>query len=364
MNLQCEEGRASGPTNSTVVVEETKYYIPSDGGDPYPVQENVTYPITNVGGFNSSSGCYLVQPELNNSTEGSQIIIVDKAIPNRHRKYDASYVGYSGLSFATATVSGNLRDRPQCGARGNGTFFATFTRNKQNERDPETKITAIFCKPSYYEQDVEATINAMTGQPLHVVLQGTKRHISADILNATVFEDTLASGECQILTREAVLPMNRIPQCLEYLYNSDLTPSVFAAPPIMTIVMSESRDRFQELLDPQKLGKAYELVYQLFFARAMNDILKPNFSVPGSVTTGLRGTKMEAVVLEPIFVYLVEAFLGLVSLAMLTLMYMGYFARKNGRLVNDPGKRTLYHSIIYLFESSIYGRRHVYGSKR
>lgn len=348
MKLECGEGRTSGPINSTVLVEETKYYASPDGGDPIPVRENVTYPFVTEGGFNSSSGCYVGERERNNITEGSQMTVLGDPKPKTYKKYSASYKGYFGVSLATATVSENLRDTPKCGDRGNGTFYASFTRNKKNERDPDNNITAIFCKMSYYEQDVEATINAVTGHPSHVAPRGAKRPISADVFNTTVFEDTLAAGERQILTREATIPVTRLASCLEYLSSSDLTPSVFATSPLMTTVMSEWTDRFEELLDPKRLGEAYESIYQLFFARAMADILKPNSSASETVKTGRRGEQIEAVVLEPVFVYLVEVFLGLISVSLLALVWMQFTDRTNGTLADDPGKQSLLDEMTYL----------------
>jgi hypothetical protein len=364
MNLECEKGKLTGPINSSIVVEETKYYASPDGGAPIAVQENVTIIVTSDGGFNSSAGCHIDERQLNDKIDGSQILVNSKPVPRTYKKYSASYKGYFAESFATGEISGNLRDTPQCNALGNRTFYATFTQNKKTEHDPDTKVTAIFCRPFYYEQEVEVTVDAMTAHPKNFTFIGTKRQISADVFNTTVFEDTLASGERQLQTREESLPVTTLPRCLEDLYNTDLTQPVFAAPPIMTTVMSESTHRFHELLDPVKLGEAYELVYQLLFARAMTDILKPNFSAATSVTTGVRQTQMEAVVLEPIFVYLVEGFLGLVSLAILILMCIGYSERRNGKLADDPGKHALYQNFNHLHIFSLYGRNHVYGSKR
>jgi hypothetical protein len=364
MNLECEEGLATGPTNSSVEVEETKYYASPEGGPPTAVRENVTHILSDEGGFNSSAGCHMGGRELNNKTNGSQMFVNSKPVPRMYKKYSTSYSGYFSESFAFASLSGNLRDSPRCGAQGNRTFYATFTQNKQSEYDPDTKVTAIFCKPFYYEQDVEATVDAMTRHPRNVAFIGTRRPISADVFNTTVFEDTLASGERQLQTRDESLPITTLPRCLEYLYNTDLTLPPFAAPPIMTTVMSESAHRFDELLDFKKLGEAYELVYQLMFARAMTEILKPNFSHAARATTGQRHAQMEAVVLEPVFVYLVECFLGLISVAAFALMYIGYSARGNRKLADDPGRHALYHSLNSSLIFSLHVRYHVNGCKR
>jgi hypothetical protein len=368
MDLRCEKAEIAGQNNSTMIEQKTVLYaLPGDDDPPRYIEktENVTHTITSDAGFNSSTGCYMSQATSNNNTDGEQVKVNSKPVPQRYGTFSASFTGYFSPSLVTGSVSGNLRDSPSCGVLGDQTFFATFTRNKKTERDPASEITAIFCKPFYYEQDVEATVDAMTGNPRNVSLIGTRRQISAGLFNSTVFEDTLASGERQIQTREGTLPIISIPRYLEDLYGTELTPSVFAAPPIMTTVMSNSKDRFQDLLDPERLKEAHELVYQLFFARVMTEILATNFSVATRITAGHRQTRMEAVVLEPVFSYFVEGLLGIVSLAIIVLMYIGYTERKNSRLADDPGRypisSTTFFAHLLLF--SISGCNHVHGRR-
>ena len=230
----------------------------------------------------------------------------------------------------------------------------------------DNEIAAIFCRPAYYEQDVEATVDSMTGAPTNVNLIGERRPISPDLFNSTVFEDTLASGERQIQTRQDSLPGITIPRHPEDLYDMDLTPAVFATPPIMTTVMSHAKDGLPDLLDPEKLSQAYETVYRLFFACAMTEILRPDFAA-ARVTAGQLHSRTEAVVLEPVFVYLVESLLGVVSLAILVLMYIGFTERSSSRLVDDPGKHAgfaFFPRSCLLTRISVHGDNHVLGRRR
>jgi hypothetical protein len=246
MNLECEKGRPSGPTNFTWIVEEMRRNLSTHGGPSRDVRVNETYHVVHDSGFNSSAGCYMGHPEHNNNTEGSRLTPQSDPEAKLYRKYSASYMGYYAIKhpFRAGLGEDHLGNSLGCSAHRNETFFATFTRNKKSELGPETEVTAIFCKPKYYEQDVKATVDATTGHPLHVAFKGTKRRISADVFNATVFEDTLASGEHPLQTRDEALPTSRLPQCLEYLFNSDLTPPLYEAPHIMTTVMSEATHRF------------------------------------------------------------------------------------------------------------------------
>jgi hypothetical protein len=346
MSLGCEKAQIAGARNDTWVEEVLVQIRPGTN-----VIRNLTWPVTSEAGFNNSAGCYVSWPQQNGAVVGD---LIDPRQSTRFKKFSASYTGYFSRIYAASLLGwDSLQDQQFCGIRGNETFFATFTQNKEKKQDPPSNITAIFCRPLYYEQDVEATVDAMTGKPQNISLLSAKRKISAEVFNTTVFEETLASGIRLLQTRQDNLPMSTLPRYLENLYDTDLTPSI--ASPMMTTVMSVSKDRLQELLDPEKLARAYEIVYQLFFACAMADILNPNVSMPSSTkSTGSFRTQMEAVVLEPIFTYTVEGLLAVISMAAIALICIGYVGHKNRALVDDPGKHEIYHvhSLLLIFSFS------------
>jgi hypothetical protein len=356
MSLGCEKAQIAGARNHTWVEEVLVQIRPGTN-----VLRNMTWADTSKAGFNNSAGCYVSPPQQNGAVVGE---LTGTVVPTRFKKFSASYMGYfSHIYAAYAQGWKTLQDQSFCGILGKGTFFATYTQNKEKRQDPLSNITAIFCKPSYYEQDVEATVDAITGKPENVSVVSTERKISAEVFNTTVFEETLASGIRLLQTRQDNLPLISLPRYLEKLYDTDLTPSV--ASPMMTTVMSVSKDHLQELLDPEKLARAYEIVYQLFFARAMADILKPDVSTssPRRIT-GSYQTQMEAVVLEPIFTYLVEGFLAVISVAAIVLIYIGYIGQRSRALVDDPGKYRAYRKLSLLLTFSFSGLCHVDGGRQ
>ena len=68
----------------------------------------------------------------------------------------------------------------------------------------------------------------------------------------------------------------------------------------------------------------------------MTDILETDFSSDRSEVMGIRKIQTEAVTLEPIFVYIVEVFLGFVSFAAISLLYMERSDRRRRMLQTDP----------------------------
>jgi hypothetical protein len=104
------------------------------------------------------------------------------------------------------------------------------------------------------------------------------------------------------------------------------------------MALTSSRRSLKDNLDPKVLAETYEVAYRLLFARAMTNVLEPDFTSATPQVTGERQVITEAVVLEPVFTYLVEAFLGVVSISAFALLYMTIARQKKKTLVSDPGK--------------------------
>ncbi|KAJ4983537.1 hypothetical protein SVAN01_10953 [Stagonosporopsis vannaccii] len=319
LNLQCQQGE-----KATDYTKETPLY-----------------------GFNSSFGCFVPYLQTSNITVGEPLSQANG--PALVKQFSAQFLGYyvepeTFLGSDSNSVV-NLRDR--CSDQGNGTFFATFGRNKAKASDPPTNFTTIFCKPTYHEQAVEATVDARTNAPIEYVAQGEERQLPSELFNTSVFEETLVLGQRQALIRDNVLPGYTIPKYLEQVPDTDLTTGFRSQlPPMAAMAMMASKNRLPELLDPQALADAYLLVYQLLFARAMTDVLKTDFSAATSEVVGQRVERLEAVVLEPVFTYLVEAFLGLVSVAAIVMLGIGYLHSTRKHLVDDPGSIAAVMSLV------------------
>lgn len=186
------------------------------------------------------------------------------------------YVEFAGPTYFTPHITVDGRDR----------FFATFTRNKNSETESPKNLTAIFCTPAYYEQQVTATIDSRTKSPLTIAFHREKQSLSHEIFNRTSFETVVAAGLWPERRREDKLPLDTFPRYLEQLLDKDLTPAVMTfgesfdkveeLPPMLAMTMSMWDKPLQGLLDPKTLKEAYQQAYQLLFARAMVDILETN----------------------------------------------------------------------------------------
>lgn len=307
---------------------------------------------------NSDSTCVLKLDRFNNYTIGDELDTnYGRIQPTmRVKRYSGFYsgwydwqdnfyktrVGYTALSTSLQSYC--------LPGHGNGTFAVAFVRNKEKREDAHKKITALFCKPSYYEQSVRATVDARTNTPLSYVTLGTTRPLAPGLFNSTLFEQTLASAQRRVKELENRMPMDTMPRYLERLYETDLTPMMpflfnMDLPPMLAMTISTTKLPLEDLLKPEGLIRAYESSYRLLFARTMTDILETNFTSDFTTTAGRRDVRSQAVVVEPLFTYLVVAFLGLISISAISLLLLGVRSESGSRLSDDPGKL---HDPVYV----------------
>lgn len=236
-------------------------------------------------------------------------------------------------------------------------FFAAFLHNllpkkgnatstQENSAEPYEKITAISCMPQYYERLVEATVDAKTKTPITVKFLGTRTSLAEQTFNATAFEHTLIAAMDDALrpNRSESVPLTNVPRYSSGLYKSDLTSiedwpedGGYEIHPIAAMAISNSNHVLGDFLDPEVFATAFEAVYKLHFARAMNSILQPDFSQQAGAISGTRHQRVEAVILQPIFTHIVQALLGLVSLCMIALLFFPIGHNRNQGLCDDPG---------------------------
>jgi hypothetical protein len=296
----------------------------------------------------SSNGCFMVDGDFNNqTTDGPPKSITQVLDPQlRVKTFSAMYLGRH--DYYDHYYYGERRDSvtlPLACNTGNVTFFAAFVRNKAKEENPRNPATTLFCRPDYYEQPVEATVDAVTKIPTSVLELGGKRPLASGLFNTSIFEQTLSTGSRPIRTRDNSVPMARLPRYLERMSDLDLTPAhfgVFGAnsnelPAMLAMALTTSGHDQADFLDPRNLADAYRAAYRLMFIRAMTDVLNTDFSSATIESMGQQQSQTEAVILEPVFTYIVEGLLALVSLAAIALLWITVMQRKKRILRGDPG---------------------------
>jgi hypothetical protein len=267
--------------------------------------------------FASKTGCsygYGMQP-IGNQTAGKSPRGIDSRVPSGYytvKEFSARYIGYWGQIWSDYYLEGF------CPETANRTFLASFTRNKKKASDPPNNSTNIYCQPWYYEQYVNATIDVATKIPLGYVALGKKQQLTDDKFNTTQFSTSL-NGGAPLKVRGDVLPVISLPKYTDQVADSKL--SLFDSTmiqPLAALAALINNPSYEQYLDPKALGESYEKAYRLLFVNYVVDVLTGNYTKSEEVK-GERQLSVEAVVLEPVFTYIVEGLLGVVSLATIAL---------------------------------------------
>ena len=245
------------------------------------------------------------------------------------KPFSAQYIGFWNIyGHANYYLSSS------CPAEKNHTFFAAFTRNKKKESDPAQNVTAIFCEPTYYSQQVNATVNKKDRRPLRYIPTGPKQPFSDThmVFNTTWLEMLFNGGTTFHHSRTNNLPNDNIPNFAEQIAKTNLSLADETQPLVgFSTLIHETA--LEDFLDWKVLARSYADSYRLIFARAMTEVLDDSFEAIKEVK-GVRTVVTDAVVLEPIFTYAVLGFLAVIILATTVLLYLS--TKRTLNLFSDP----------------------------
>lgn len=178
-------------------------------------------------------------------------------------------------------------------------------------------------------------MDRLTKLPLNTTPLGERQLLPWYAFNVTWFESVINSGQLGFEVRGDSLPAKVIPTYLETIAGTNLSMNggFGIVQPMVGLAVSANARPMQEYLDWTVLSKSYADAYRLLFSRAMTDIVRngPNSSKD---VKGRQQITTEAVLLEPVFVYIVEGFLGLISLATIALLVISLIRKRN--LGSDP----------------------------
>ncbi|KAH7135259.1 hypothetical protein B0J11DRAFT_575858 [Dendryphion nanum] len=321
------------PLNNSTLATDTNWTAPTTlyGVDifcevPKLIRKPYTEPHTNASMFQeiytSSNGCELY-PTF---TLGNDTIGTFKNTTTEIKNFSAAHIGF----YSTGLADYYLEN--QCPPQANHTFVTAFSRNKQRTEDPPQNETRLVCEPSYYMQDVLATVDAHTRTPVNILPQGPKEVLPPEFWNYEFFERQM-NWERPKEKRSGAFPKYNWPSQLEGLSTTQLTLAYNRLSPILGLAIGAYQHPLEELLDPEGLRKAYEAAYQTIFARSMIEVLDAKFSTTKNVT-GLIAITVNAVTLIPAFTYVVQGLLGFICLCALALLYVS--ATRSWSLNTDP----------------------------
>ncbi|CAE7185453.1 hypothetical protein HRS9139_07140 [Pyrenophora teres f. teres] len=301
--------------------------------------ENVSHKADNSESifYASNSGCNFTLGLNGNLTIGENPNLSMEGGTLSIKQYMGMYVGYSDPDgFASYSL-----DR-KCPKNQSSIFYAAFQKNKEREEDLPQDVTAIYCQPRYHQQAVSATVDVVTQKPITVRPLGEVQTLAPGIFNSSTFETLLTTGSLSHEVRGDVLPAKSTPTYFETIAGTNLSLTTGAGggspvPPMVGLAVAVGNRSLEDYLDWKVLSKSYADAYRLIFARAMVEVFNASSAETFNMSDNILGQQKmttEAVVLEPVFVYIVEGFLGVISLCTIALLYLTITRKRN--LCSNP----------------------------
>jgi hypothetical protein len=273
--------------------------------------------------YNSTSGCSFEAPYRNG---GGQRV---------DRTYDTTYMGYQRQA-KSAEDSLDL----YCGREFLHSFFIRFGKTTTQRilagnrstivGEPLWNETALFCEPTYYQQQVNATISLPTEDVIDVVPVGSKTPLPKDLLNITNFEWFMNAQDDTVLRTD--YPKTSYPNQKMHLVNTAIDPSL--TPKMAVFAYAVTQLPVEAYLDPETLRKSYQAAYRLLLSRHLFEILQNAKHDREIFISGARKVVTQAVVVVPVFSYAAICLLGMVLIFASILAIT--MPRRHSLLTRDP----------------------------
>ena len=284
--------------------------------------------------YGSDLHCWLAEQSFDGNEDGfvmysngkgCAVTSVQVPIFDPDNKFASIYAGY----WATRAASASLQ--AECPVNASHNFLAIWSRTTQDKNEAFTPQngTALFCEPTYFAQNVAATVSLPGKAITKISAIGARSPIPQDLFNITNFESIIADGN-SLLTERSDIPTSAGPD-----QTFRLQPYSISLPPNSMIGYAIAADPRPptDYLNPETLQNAIESAHRLLFARAMSAVLLEDYQNP-SDSLGVRAYERGAVVVVRPFAVLVEALLSVLLVLTTILLYIS--TKRANQLKYDP----------------------------
>lgn len=190
-------------------------------------------------------------------------------------------------------------------------------------------ITALFCRPNYFVQSVNATVAVPKMTVSSITPLSLPTPLTEEVFNISTFEYIISTGS---------LPFFRQGDATEKLFLEQwprLRHMNLSLPTTNMVGFAVGASKLPPAayMNADILSSSFESAHKLLFALAINGLLTTNISSFDIRSGAIEGT-VEAVTVVRTFAILVEAFLGLIAALAVALLYVSWSRRS--QLWYDP----------------------------
>lgn len=256
-------------------------------------------------------------------------------------EYMMEYFGYYRSEAGDALDPiGDVTKHSTCPPTANSThqFLALWGKRPDTDLVSDAEITALYCQPHYYKQEVVVTIDAASLKPWGSEVEplSPRETLSVDEFNSTAFEYLLANGiDPNPIMRD--YPFNNVIE--QHGKVGDLIPAVLDVSNAVGLALAGQNRSLDAYSDPELLQQIYSDVHQFMFSVAVSRLLQ-NETL--SNHTASSTYSRHGILVSRVFSAVVEGLLALVAVFTAVLLFLCRKSRTNlnsnpssiGRLVD------------------------------
>jgi hypothetical protein len=231
------------------------------------------------------------------------------------------YVGF----YSSAHADYALMDTKYCPATANSThqFLAVWASTHSSSNlnlTPEVNVTALFCQPSYYKQQVIVSVVTDGFKPLNTSVQpiSPRELLTEKEFNSTSFEYLIATGmpmeDMSAITRD--FPFEQVIEQDPRLDQTNLTIPVSN---MVGFALAGRNEPANPYGNPDTLHEAFNRAHKYLFALAVNQLLFNETNVVNNTATS--SFQQSGIVVSRLFSAIVEGLLLLVAIFTLSLLW-------------------------------------------
>lgn len=244
----------------------------------------------------------------------------------KERYYNMQYIGYK----SDAHLDWHLAST-ECESEFSHQFLAIVGQGSGTGANATFgNMTAMFCEPSYTQQEVSVTVDATTGRPLEKSLTelAAPSPLENSVFNISAFEFLLHAGFSSVVVPRDY-PDNLILNQYAKLYKSNIS---WPTTNMVGFAIGLHNGTMSDFLNTTVIRESYAAAHRLVFSSAISTLVSN--AGPRRTSDGLvQYTAYGIIVSRPISI-VVETLLGVVALMAIALLYT--IIRSHSNLVSDP----------------------------
>lgn len=239
-------------------------------------------------------------------------------------QFGCLYIGYEMDQHADYSLSGMGCPLPT----NQHQFLALWGQSLGGDR--ETNVSAAFCEPTYWTQEVSATVTVPSMNVTEISPLGPRITLPDGLFNRTAFEYGIGTGAQAISGRADISETTNIVDQKSQVAKFGLLGTVTN---MVGFALGLNPTDLTDFADPTILAASFENAHKLLHALAMRQLMSSN-AIEVQSRQGTISGKISAITTVRPFAIVVEVLLGLVVTLILALMT--YTCRRPSQLCNNP----------------------------